>query len=187
MFENLNDKDMFEKYFPAKSPVQDAETSQPVSCHCTQHRCCTPPPCQGQSKCRCQGNQAAKEEILPIIRELSERVSKIQNDTAAIKADLSALPTAEAIKPKSRQQPDSSPLATPLSPVIIVADNVPSQLTPVHQEPPHSEHNCSSSSDSNTIDEYVFGDVSMNSSSHLNSNVPTNQLHQLMQSQPPNL
>ena len=184
MFENLNDKDMFEGYFPTKSPAQ---VSQPSPCHCTHHRCCTPPPCQAHSKCQCHGSHAPKDEILPIIRELSERVSKIQNDTAAIKADLAALPTAESTTPKSRENPDLSPTDAPLSPVIIVAESAPYQLTPDHQESQHSEHNLSSSSDSNTIDEYVFDDISLDSRNHLNSNVPTNQLHQLMQGNLANL
>ena len=109
----------------------------------------------------------------------------MQGDIAAIKADLATLATAKASESKHREQAENSPTNIPLSPDIIVSDSVPYQPTPERQESFHSEHDQSSSSDTNTIDEFVFDDISMETSDHLNSNVQTNQLPQLMHPLPP--
>ena len=176
MFENLNEKDLFEKYFPSKLP--DTNTQQ-VPCHCSSHRCCSPPPCQCYSKAQCHGSQAHQDVLLPSVKELTETVAKLHQDIADIKADLATLAIAKASEPKPSDQAKNSPTNIPLSPDI-VSDSVPYQPTPERQESFHSEHDQSSSSDTNTIDEFVFDDISMETSDHLNSNVQTNQLPQLM-------
>ena len=123
--------------------------------------------------------------ILPTVKVLSETVAKLHGDVAAIKAELATLGIAKAAKPKPSEQAENSTTDTPLSPSIIVSDSVPFQLTPERQESFQSEHDQSSSSDTNTIDEFVFDDISMETSDHLNSNVQTNQLPQLMHPLPP--
>ena len=171
MFENIKEKDLFEKYFPAKPTMQQ---NDPNPSHCTTHHCCSPPPCHCHA--RCQSSHTASD-LPATVRELSEKVSKLSDVTTAMKTELAILTRPRTTNPQGERGP--APSNAPLSPEIVVLDSEQFQSTPdVQTSSQQMEHDQSSSSDTNTIDDNVSDQL--NSSSHLNSIVLTNQLPQLM-------
>ena len=174
MFENANDKEMFEKYFPPKPAMNETHQSSPT--HCSSNHCCPPPPCRCCN--RCHGSHAAPD-LSVSIRELFEKVTVLSTNVAAMKAELVTLVRPVLPTPRSYDVTGSTPHDTPLSPDIIVIDSESYQVTPDNSiAPVLNSHDQSTSSESNTIDDNVPDDL--NTSSHLNCHVLTNQLPQLM-------
>ena len=179
MFENVNDKEMFEKYFPPKPTMNETYQSSPTHCsshHCSSHHCCPPPPCRCCN--RCQGSNAAPE-LSASIKELFEKVTVLSTSFSAMKAELVTLAMPVLPTPRYNYVTESTPHDAPLSPDIIVIDSESYQVTPDNSSPlVINSHDQSTSSESNTIDDNVPNDL--NPSSYLNCHVMTNQLPQLM-------
>ena len=124
---------------------------------------------------RCSGRQDTPHLIVRIT-ELSEKIDQAVLDIAKLKSSQENLESAMY---------DNTRNATPCSPDIIVDENV----HPVPDTAPDSmdldtSQNISEVSDSNTIDENVEAGLKV---SNLNSNLPTNQLPQLMHISPQEL
>ena len=179
MFENVNDQEMFEKYFPpkaAKNETHQSSLSQCSSHHCSSHHCCPPPSCRCCN--RCQGSNSAPE-LSASIKELFEKVTVLSTSLSAMKAELVTLARPVLPTPHSSYVTAPTPHDAPLSPDIIVIGSDSYQVTPANSSVPViNRHHQSTSSESNTIDDSVPDDF--NTSSHLNCHVMTNQLPQLM-------
>ena len=176
MFENRNERELYERYFPVRPPQPDTPTNtgHQSSAPCSHpHQCCPPPPCHWQM--RCSGRQDTPHLIVRIT-ELSEKIDQAVLDIAKLKSSQENLESAMY---------DNTRNATPCSPDIIIDENV----DPVPDTAPDSmdldtSQNISEVSDSNTIDENVEAGLKV---SNLNSNLPTNQLPQLMHISPQEL
>ena len=122
-------------------------------------------------------------DLLAITKELTEKVIKIANDTSAMQSKLTTLIRPDPLLTSSQHKTRSASANTPLSPDIIIVESSESQQTPEHQDSSNqTQPDNSFGSDSNTIDDHVPDDL--NSPSHLNCSVLTNQLPQLMHSNP---
>ena len=185
MFEQVKEKEMFEKYFPSKPHSRAGESVvNPVSPHtntmCSSHHCCTPPPCHCYISPRCQRCPSGHsnhdtQDLSGAIKELTDKVCMVVGDIAVLKSELGALTRTPPPIPTHQQETVPTYDDNPLSPEIMIVETSEEQLTPEHQDSStQAQHNTSTSS-SNTIDDHVAENP------YLNCSVPTNQLPQLMQ------
>ena len=130
MFERANGKDMFDQYFPPKPTTNASDTAaaQPIATSCSPHHCCIPPPCHCYSRCQVRQDTP---DVLAKINELSELVTKIVIETAAVKAQLADLTKPETPSTKPQQASRSGHGDIVLSPDIIVVERTETQTTPI--------------------------------------------------------
>ena len=182
MFENIQEKEMFDTYFPprpAPVPPPTKTTSHPVSssqCQ-THHSCCSPPPCHAHHHCTQRGHDTG------VMSDIVEKLNNLLASVNGLNANIATLPRS---RPEQHQQPPHSATIEgltmqPLSPVITVVNETSedqhTQCDPARNSP--TLHNISTSS-SNTIEDHVEVVDNMN----LNSTVLTSRFPQLMQHSP---
>ena len=207
LFENSNNKDIYEQYFPSGRNQTEhlKENSYSSDCHTKHHHhCCAPPPCSAHT-CHYPAGGA---DITNVIRELSTKVLLLANDIAAIKTAMIPPPVQQSgnhvpctVLPGSSVDTilTTAPVTASSSAVTVVQPGPSISTTPYCAStattaipPPLSPdiivlepsicpsptvHNMSCSSDSNTIDDNVPNDLP---EPPLNSPLPTTQLnHQL--------
>ena len=202
MFENVQNRELHEKYFPSQPTTGASDPPRPGAA-CTQHHCCAPPPplvqCHGHG--RCYGPSPPTLDISAVVLELSEKVTQLSDSMATIKSVLNkfimpcptvSLPQQQTTPSMARAPPSvvsSPPQPTctqiPLTPEIIVIENLQAQETPqqvVSDELIEQEDDESMMSDTNTIDDFVFEE--QHNTNNLNCLDLTNQSIRLVQ---PNL
>ena len=187
MFENAQDKDLMERYFPSKSSqphnvnpghaVPCNTEHHTLSCCATQTYCCyRTPPCQVRHG---HMNPTSNHSIDDLKIKVDEALAAIKN----MKAELSVLANSYTTKVQHHHEAETEPEYTenPLSPVITVLEEQVVLNTPDNPAKDTNTHHDISASSSMTIDDHVEAADSL----HLNSRVMTSQSPILMQKSPP--
>ena len=170
LFEASTNKELFEKYFPSSQNTLSDDVKQKCSRKCCsnqqvqQHHCYTPPPCMMHC---CHSNHAGPD-LATTVKEISAKVQLLAHDISAMRSEIKRDEPPCTSYPKSSNIP-TAPRTVPLSPEITVVETY--QVSPGTS----ARHNMSVSSDSNTIDDNVTGDLSV---IPLNFQVLTTQLPQ---------
>ena len=180
MFENKQEKDMFETYFPSRpAPPSTGSPSHPVpTSKCQTHHCCAPPPCCVHHHC------LHRSQDTRVMTDVVEQVNTLLSTMHGLRSDIAALPRplpAQFHQPHpvvTRDEPTGQPLSPVITTVIETPENQHTPDGPASNSP--SLHNNTTSS-VNTIDDHVEAIEHIN----LNSRVLTSQFPQLMQESPP--
>ena len=182
MFENRQEKEMFDSYFTTGSahvpPSSDSLSQPEPTSKCQTHHCCPPPPCYVHHHCP----QTRQDN--GVLRNMMEQINTLQLVVNGLKSDIAALP--RSLPADNHQGPSGvttvGPALQPLSPVIATV-----METPENQHTPDGPANDTitlhdiSTSSTNTIEEHV----EVTEQHHLNSKALTSQFPQLMQQSPP--
>ena len=182
MFENKNEKEMYDRYFPVHPPPPTTATTKEhlTSVHCfplPPHHCCPPPPCHWQMRC---DKSQETPQLIARNDQLSEKIDQAIINIIQQKSNPSSQDSCGA------PLPDIPRKVSPGSPEVIVIENTDHPTPDNISESMELETcpNISAVSDSNTIDENVDEGSRL---TNLNSNLPTNQLPQLMYISPQEL
>ena len=166
LFEAANNKDIFEKYFPSDPRKQSPAAHSPPCCSSSHQHCCAPPSCTSYRL----HTPYRDDDLLNVVKELSSKLVELTNETAELKVEIREIVGSKSDQAEKRTI-QAGPPHTPHSSDIIVLEQ--GQFSPGLAQDVR-EHDQSTSSDSNTIDDSVSNDEH---GDPLNFHVPTIQLN----------